>query len=262
MVAGWKAVNLGLPDVPTWKTLPALSQYVFVYVMLPVVYAVSLWNCIKAPRERSFVNWEAIALLTLCGLALLLEVAQSINWLRVYCVAIPGVILLIWNLSQGGKFQHYATRFLRAGVVCLALLQTWSRHHQQSWKVVLPAGMAATTSASAEKLNWLRDHTKPGDFFFQAGWPGLYLPLDLHNPVYLDALELGDQTRPEYVELSIRQLSGSRVQYVLWSPRLNSPDPYYGAEQYHLAPFRDYLNNHYHLASSFSDQDEIWERNQ
>ena len=122
--------------------------------------------------------------------------------------------------------------------------------------------MVATTSASAEKLNWLRDHTKPGDFFFQAGWPGLYLPLDLHNPVYLDALELGDQTRPEYVELSIRQLSGSRVQYVLWSPRLNSPDPYYGAEQYHLAPFRDYLNNHYHLVSSFSDQDEIWERNQ
>jgi hypothetical protein len=47
----------------------------------------------------------------------------------------------------------------------------------------------------------------------------------------------------------------------LWSPRLNFPDSFYGPEQYHLGQFRDYLHSRYHRVWSFSDRDEIWQRN-
>jgi len=260
MVSGWRAHTLGLPQALTWKAVPSLGQYMSIYILLPVVYAISLWKCARAGRRPAFVNWDGVALLTLAGVALALEVAQSLNWLRVYCVSMPGIILLVWFLGTQNKFQLYATRLLWVGVLCLACLQTWSRHHQQNALAQLPAGTVGTTPLNAEKLLWLRDHTMPGESFFQAGWPGVYLPLDLHNPVFLDVLETGDQTRPEYVALTIQQLQSKRVQYILWSPRLDSTDIYQGPATYHLAPFRAFLGDHYQRVWTFPDQDEIWER--
>jgi hypothetical protein len=68
-------------------------------------------------------------------------------------------------------------------------------------------------------------------------------------------------TSPEYVELAIRQLETRPVRYVLWPPRLNAPDPFYGPGNYHVGPFRNFLQSHYHIVRTFPDDDEIWERN-
>jgi hypothetical protein len=259
MVSGFSTASLGLPETLTWRSLPALGQYLVVYALLPVVYGIALWRCRRECRSVPSPHTDRVLLLTLVGLAMLLEIALSINWLRLFCVAMPGIILLVWILGRSNVRGH-AIGLMWVGVLCLACLQTWARQHREFVIADLPAGKAAVSPQAHKKLQWLLQNTKPGDLFFQAGWPGLYLPLALHNPVYLDALDTGDQTRPQYLDLSIRQLQARQVRFILWSPRLNFPESFRPIGAYHLAPFLQFLHSHYQRLEVFSDLDEIWER--
>jgi hypothetical protein len=259
MLSGLTIPSLGLPETPTWRNLPAVGQYLLVYALLPVGYGIALWRCWRQRRTPPSIDIGRIALLALVGLALLAEVAQSLNWLRVYCIAMPGIILLVWIL-RSTRFRTYLVGSIRAGVLCLAILQISVRHHRKFVTVELPAGRVAVPPQTYEKLQWLMQNSKPGEPFFEAGWPGLYLPLRLSNPVYLDALGRDEQTRPRYIELSIRQLEAKQVPHILWSPRLDSPDSFNPPEAYHLNEFREYLHSHYQRVLVFSDRDEIWVR--
>lgn len=136
-----------------------------------------------------------------------------------------------------------------------------SRHRGQPFIVNMPAGTVATTQINADRLRWLGTHTRPGDFFFQADWAGLYLPLSLRHPSFIDVLENRNLTRPEYVELTIQELKAKEVKYILWLPRLETPDLNEGPAAYHLSPFKQFLYAHYHHVWTFSNQDEMWERN-
>jgi hypothetical protein len=100
-------------------------------------------------------------------------------------------------------------------LICAAGLATCSRRHVQNIVIQLPAGQTATDRIAAGKLEWIADHTKPGDYFFQAAWPGVYLPLQLRDPAFVDAFLPMDETRPGLVADSIQQLESKRVQYVL-----------------------------------------------
>jgi hypothetical protein len=66
-------------------------------------------------------------------------------------------------------------------------------------------------------------------------------------------LEGGHNSRPEFIDLSIRQLEAKRVQYIIWSHRLES-------EAYPYAKFRSFLEDHYARILTFPDQDQVWER--
>lgn len=105
---------------------------------------------------------------------------------------------------------------------------------------------------TAEKLAWLARHTRPGERLFEARWVDLYLPLALRSPVFTDMLEGGHNSRPEFVDLSIRQLQARPVQYIVWAPRLESP-------AYPFEGFHDFLVARYQRVLTFPDQDEVWE---
>jgi len=250
--------SLGLPEVLSWRRLPFVAQYLWIYVAVPVAYAVALYRCWRSPATW---NTRSVTLLGLVGVCLLAEVAFNVNWLRVFVVSLPGIILLVWTVAETGRGRSRVVAATWLVLVCFGLAETWSRHAHAEVLAELPGGRVALRSQAFEKLDWIAHRTRPGDLFFQAAWTSLYLPLRLRNPVFLDLLESSALTSPEYVELTIQQLETKRVHYILWQPRLDVPDPFYGEQQYHLGPFRDYLHNHYHLALSFSDHDEIWERN-
>jgi hypothetical protein len=252
-VYGWNAMSFGLPEGLTRATLGPLVRWVFAYTVLPAVLALSLWRCWRSSMEAPSDNAVRIGLLTAVGTAMFVEVAQSPSWFRFYCISLPGVILLIWLAGGLGKFSVYAMRLLGIGVIGLAAYQTWSMHVHYSTIEELPAGRIAAAPLAAEKLAWLAGRTKPGQFMLQAGWPGMYLPLALRNPIFLDDLERSGASRLGYVGLSIRQLEAKRVQYIMWSPRLQAP-------AYSLAEFYHFLVDRYRLVWRFSDQDEIWER--
>jgi hypothetical protein len=78
--------------------------------------------------------------------------------------------------------------------------------------------------------------------------------------VFADDFMTNDVTRPEFVADSIRQLGERGVQYILWSPQLNSPESPETAAAYHLAPFLNFLHENYRRVTTFRDHDEIWER--
>ncbi|MGC2402468.1 MAG: hypothetical protein WA510_21920, partial [Acidobacteriaceae bacterium] len=107
-----------------------------------------------------------------------------------------------------------------------------------------------------EKLNWVMLHTSPKQFFLQADWPGMYLPLRLRNPIFMDSIIPGGENRPEDITLAIRQLEQKRVQYILWGARLDSDE----SPEDSVKPLRAYLHRNYLPVHTFADGDRVWER--
>jgi len=225
------------------------------FFLLPLVYALAFWSYWKESRGMPSIQRNRPLLLAIVGAALYVEVAYSPNGLRLFCIALPAIILLIWIVGRAGDRRRYAIGALWMGTILSAVYHVGSVHRIYSVIQHLPAGKVATTQTVGEKLAWIASHTQPGQFFFQTGWPGVYLPLGLRNPTLLEDLETPGETRLGYVDTSIQQLESRRVQYVLWSPRLELP-------RYPLGAFRDYLGNHYQRIWTFPDKDEIWERNE
>ena len=261
MVHAPEGAFLGLPEVPTWRRLPFVSHYFFVYALLATTYPLSLWQCWRRRHDPTFSDWDKVALLSLVGAALCLEVIFSLNWLRMFAVSMPAVILFIDLIGRSGQFGHYATRLIWTGVACLAILQVWSNRHDRFIVSDLPAGSAALNPLTYEKWTWISQHTRPGDFFFQPMSPSVYLALGLRSPVFDEGLGETDQTRPEFVARTIHQLEAKQVRYMVWSPRLEVQELDHFPSD-HLSPFRAYLHDRYIPVWTFSDQEEIWQRKQ
>lgn len=257
VIHGWTISSLGIPlEDLTWRRFPVGGQYIFVYLLLPSIYAICIWKC----WTRDFPDRERVLLLSLTGIAVMLEVAQSLNWIRVYSVAMPAIVLLVWFLQKQGAGHGHTMSFLWVCILALAIHQTTSRHHTQYVIADLPSGTVAVSPLRAEKLIWLSQHTRPNDFLFEPAWPGSYLPLQLRNPVFIDGFDSRGITPPEYVDLSIRQLDAKAVRYVLWAPRLEAPVIQKSPVENDLAAFRAYLEEHYCRVRTFSDADQLWER--
>jgi len=252
-----QGVYLGLPERLSWHSLPRLCQYLVVYILLLIIYPLTLWRCWWEGHNTSF-PWERITLLSMVGVLLLVEVAFSMNWLRVFAISFVGILLLFWNADQVGMMRRYTVVLLWVGFACIAFRQTRAVYAHERLIMRLPGGDVAITPQAYEKLHWLTLHTTPGQFFFQADWPGMYLPLKLRNPTFVDAISPGEETRPEDIAAVIQQLEGKRVQYVLWRARLDSA----GSSKDHLLPLRTYLHLKYTQVHAFADGDTVWERNE
>jgi len=177
-----------------------------------------------------------------------------------------------WNEGLHGVARSgYATVFPQA----IGLAATWDTalvHRVAELRPVsatqrlfdvleLRAGKTALSAERYEQFSWRMHHTKPGDYLFQISWPNVYFPLDLRSPTFVDWLWINEVTRPEWADLTVRQLEDKQVKYVLCSPWLSWPvDPTHPWQD-HLGPFRDYLRSHYTRVHVFLDQDEAWERN-
>jgi hypothetical protein len=250
---------LGMPEMPTLRRIPAVSQYLIVYALLAVGCPWSLWECWVRRNDPHFGNWRQLTLLSLLGATLSVEIAFSLNWLRAFAVAPPAIVLAIAWLARYDRRPRWAMSTIWAGVVLLGLYQTWTKHRRPYIVAEFPAGKVALGPEAYEKLSWVRQHSAPGDFFFQPLVPSMYLPLGLRSPVFVEGLGPNEQSRPEFVELTIRQLEQRQVQYVLWSPHTDQVRP--GPQPAdHLEPFRAFLHSHYERVWTFSDHDEIWRR--
>lgn len=254
---------LGMPEYPNWKALPLLfviseySRHLFVYAMLPTVYLVVLMRCRRRVSLAGFCFRKA-ALLGLVGSCLLGELIFSLNWLRLYAVSMAGIILFVWVLSTSGRLRRYGISGVWALIVLLGLLQPWFTQHREYITAELPAGRSSIEPKEFEELSWGIEHTKPGEFLFQASWPGVYIPLGVRNPVFLDTAST--MLNPEWVERAIQQLDAKQVHYVVWAGRLDYPvDPHHPRTA-NIVPLRAYVHTRYRLAKLFQNGDEVWER--
>jgi hypothetical protein len=254
MVSGPGTSFLGMPPWTGWRHFPSTVQYMTVYLLLPIVYAMTLWKCWKRSSDPAMSKAMLVAL---TGSVLLFEVMFSLNWLRIYTISIPGIILLLW-LVKSLNARRVALRIIWVAILFIAATEIFHAHH--GYVVAeFPAGRAAMEPEAYRKLQWIEQHTQPEEFFFDSAWPGVYLPLRLRNPVFTEGVGLDIETRPEFVHQAIAELDQKKVRYVLWQKQLNlegSPAPPTSS----LAPLRVYLHEHYKKIKIFLDQDEIWER--
>lgn len=252
MVSEWNVLPSGSLRGLAGLSPSQWSQWLPAYVVLPGIYLLCLWKYWRAARERAADEGARVALLTLAGIAMFLEVSQNPTWFRLYCVALPAVVLLVWLVGGSVRLARYGIPVLWAIVAVHAVHQTWRRHADLAVIGELPAGRVAMAPLDAERLTWLAARTRPGQFILQVGWPGVYLPLALRNPLFLEDANTTGGSHLGFEQLSIRQLEAKPVQYVLWSSYVDPDVP--------LGAFRAFLENHYRKVWTFSDRAEVWGR--
>jgi hypothetical protein len=248
--------TFGLPVIP--GSLPGLLPYLAIYVLLPVIYSISLWQCWRSRKNASF-PWNQVTLLSLIGLSLFLDVAVSMNWLRLFAVSLPAVVLTVWAV---GRLQiRRRVWFVTASIAlaCLAVREIEVKHALSCARGELPGGRFATTPKAYEKLRWLGAHTQRGEFFLQAGWPGVYIPLQVRSPLYMPTLTRWDGVLDEDIPPAIQQMKARQVRYVLWTNTLDEGCAFDSCTD-QLSIFRTYLTSSYTRIHSFDDGDVLWQK--
>lgn len=234
------------------------GQCFLVYAMLPISYGLVLRRSWRRSGPTPFRQPEA-AILAIVGSSLLGEVIVSLNWLRVYTISMAGIILFIWLLRGAVRARRFLLFAVWIGVAGLAVQRVWSAQRQNYVMAELPAGKCVTDAAEYEKFAWVMQHTKPGDFLFEAAWPGVYIPLDLRNPLFLDTANT--MLNSEWAKQAVQQLDAKHVRYVLWDGgRLDYPINPRHPTTAHIVPLRAYLHETYQPVYRFRDGEEAWGR--
>jgi hypothetical protein len=217
----------------------------------------------KAPA-RLPEAWDRLMLLTILGLFLFMGIAYAPVTGRLCAVSPPALILLGWIVSSPGKVYRVLANLLLVAALTLAIAGPLSR--QNPWWdysfLDAPAGRTAILSpVDYDKYQWVFQRTRPGEFFFEAHWPDLYFPVHLRNPAEVPFLTPNEYTRPEQVRNVLEALERHQVRFVLWSPaNLDIPVNSHPTGD-HLGQLRAYLRDYYHVVKTFSDSDQVWERN-
>ena len=252
----WRAYLAYWPSVHLWPNWPDVTAWFFIHALIPLVYIlffVRYWREARLPPEKP---WERLMLVNVSGTFMFLSVATSPSYVRLYCVSLPGIILLSWFLDSPFR----AEKVLRSGAWTAVLVLGIVRPvvAQARWRgcLNLPTGRSAFFDrALYEKCRWLSKRTRPSEYFF--GDPFLCFSLKLRNPARLSFIRPTDYTRPEEVQNLVQVLEERRARFVNW---YNGLDPS-GLPSDHLSPLRLYLSAHYYVAKTFSNLDQIWERN-
>jgi hypothetical protein len=133
---------------------------------------------------------------------------------------------------------------------------------QTGWRGILetPAGRVALVDTERyEKYRWLRDHTRPSEFFLEAEDADMYFLLGLRDPAEVPFLTPSNSTRPEQVRDLLESLDQRRVRFVLWAVSLDLTDASRASGD-HLGPLRAYLRDHYRVVTTFRDGAQVWQR--
>jgi len=182
-------------------------------------------------------------------------VAPAPSYVRLYCVSLPGLVVLSWFLDSPLRTERILQRIVWAAVLVVGIVRPVIA--QVRWRACLelPTGRTAFFDpALYEKCRWLSERTRPSEYFF--GDPFLCFTLGLRNPARVPFVRPTDYTRPEEVEDVVRILEKRQVHFVNWYNGVDASGP----SGDHLAPLRLCLSAHYHVAKTFSNFDQVWER--
>jgi hypothetical protein len=252
----WKVYMGFWPSVHIWPNWPDLAAWPFIHALIPLVYILFFVRYCREARRRPEKPWDRLMLVNVMGVFMFLSVAPSPAYVRLYCVSLPGLVVLSWFLDLPFRAERFLRRSAWAAVLVLGLVKPVIA--QVRWRACLslPTGRTAFLSpAQYEKCRWLSARTQPFEYFF--GDSFLCFALRLRNPARVPFVTPTDFTRPEEVQELLQVLEKHRVRFVCW---YNGLEPS-GLQGDHLDPLRLYLSTYYHVAKTFSNFDQIWERN-
>jgi len=253
---------LGMPDyralhVPLLSMVYPYSQYLALYALVPATYFLVLWPAWPKPWEFAR-RQPAIALLAVVGAFLWIEQLFSLNWLRMYTVSLPAILLFTWLVGTKPGARRYALGAMWLVVMGTVVEHVWVTQHHDYVAVDLRAGRCLVDGPKYEEMTWLMQHTVPGELLFDANWPGLYVPLGLRNPIFLDTAST--MLNPGWAERAVQELERQRVHYVLWAADLDYPVDPHRPLTGHIVPLRNYVQTRYRHTKTFGNGEEVWER--
>jgi hypothetical protein len=231
-----------------------------VYLLFVTVCPWVLW-WLRRRGVRTVEEARAV-LLALWGSGLMLATITMLNWNRMDAAAAPALILLIWGIGRSGRPE----RWLAAACWCCAgammLLQMTETERHRFVNLQLPTGRALFEPKDAAEVQWLVEHTHPGDAFFEVATTRFYVPLGLRNPAAVDVLSTGRSTLPAWVGETTNSLERSGVRYILWAPGagIGKVDGTAARSEDVLRPMRKYVRMRFTRVAVFEGGDEIWER--
>jgi hypothetical protein len=255
----WRVYMIDIPSFHPWYRLPALGIFLSIHLLIPLIYILFFARYWTTAKENPHTPWDRLLLLALTGLFIFFGIANAPSWLRICAVSPPGVILFVWFWNSPGRTRSLRVKAVWALVILLALGELAERHVRWHQSINLPAGRTAVLQPRLlESLQYFRQRTRPGDYFF--GDELYKYLLDLRDPAHVAHVTRSDFTRPSQVESVIRGLKAHHVKYAMWATNLDLPPTHYGGHN-NLGPLREYLNYHYHLVRRFSDGATVWEKN-
>jgi hypothetical protein len=234
--------------------------YLLLLFTTPVVLCLLLWRRRQNPGEPRADN-TPVFMLAAVGLLLMAEVTSRPTWIRLYADLLPSLILFCAALACALQTRHRLNRLAIAALwfvtIFSAVRQTKLNHNMYSSITALPAGKIALRQEDVEELQFLAEHTHPGEMFFQAFGVDLYLPLGLSSPVYMDYLRVSALTRPEFLLNAIQALDTNNVRYISLRP---ASDRAFNPEgSHHLDTLYSWVESHYTLIRRFPNNEELWE---
>lgn len=254
----WRAYLGSPPHINPWLKLPEMGIWFAINALLPLVYVLFFVRYWRQRRDSS-EPWDRLMLVNLTGLFLCLSVAPSPGYSRLCAVSPPALVLLVWFATRPGRLEQWLLRLV--WTAALALLIVEPIYRQTHWRTVLdlPTGHTAYLDrGSLERFDWIRTHAKTGDYFF--GDTLACFALGLREPSEIPFVTASDYTRPEQVERLVNDLEAKQVPWILWYSGLDRPLPHIRGHS-HVEPLRDYIHRCCHLAKTFSNGDQIWQRN-
>jgi hypothetical protein len=244
------------PSIHAFSQWPNVAAYLLIHFLIPLVYILLFVRYKGESRLHPEEPWDRLMLISLTGLFLFLINAHSAGFMRMHTIALPALILLVWFLKSTFATERILLRMLWAGALVLAIARPAIIQTQWSASLELPTGRTAFSGFPVlyDKFKWMRERTKPGDFFFDD--PQICFGLRLRDPSRVPFLRPTDYTRPEEVQDAVEALKNHHVEFVHWFAALENEiaDP----AGDHLGPLRLYLHQHYHVAKTFANGDSIW----
>jgi len=253
----WRAYMNWRPAIHGWTNWPEWPAWGLVHLLLPLAYILLFVRYGREAQRQREVAWERLMLVNTAGLSMLLSVASAPAFNRLFAVSLPALILLVWFLDSPGKAERVLWHALWATVIVLAVIKPLVTQTQWKGSLNLPTGQTVFFSApSYDKTKWLRERTRPSDYFFGDQFEGF--ALRLRNPARIDFVRPTDYTRPEQVADLVGGLEEHQVRFVSWYAGLDNESR--GSAGDHLAALREELRERYRVAARFANDDTIWER--
>jgi hypothetical protein len=258
----WNVYLTGRPRLHAWTTWFDLPAFALIHLIVPFVYILFLAG--YAFRSRNRLSDDLccrLILINVAGLFLFLTVASAPAYSRLYAVSPPALVIMVWLLYSSPNVSRSVLRL--AWLTVFIMLTARPLVTQVRWKAYLdlPTGRTAFFDpVPYEKCKWMSERTQPFDYFF--GDHQISFTLRLRNVGRVPFLRPTDYTRPEEVADAVDKLEKFRVRFVSWYVGLDRDEEAGRHPQgNNLAPLRLYLRQHYHVAQTFSNGDQMWERN-
>lgn len=252
-----------LADVPSlelyleiFSPLTAISRFVRVagpllfFYFIPISYLIFLLaRILRRDRSGSAALDSRLMLLCFAGLGLLAGISGPSGY-RFAHVSMTATIIAVWLFEQ---VRH--SRLLAAIALSILTLVGISyaiqRQTIEKYFLDLPAGRSAFLSKPTfEKYEWIGEHTRPGDLFFEGFTPSFYFPFHLVNPTPMYLIRDSDYSPKFQIDSVVAALRKNPPRIIVW-PKKWGKKREERLPGDHLDPLWQFLITNYQLEKEF-----------